>query len=184
MDSTRNQKIAEALDRLFRTYQQSDRGEAGLVVSERIERAKVYFEAVAPYELRDIETAIGNFITGSAPGNNAAFVPPAPAVGAECRRVMNLRVDSEARSRVYKPALPPPDHVVSPEARARAKALVAKAVAHLTGVEEAERIPGREALTDLMHRVDASMGADMSPEAMAHRLGYSVGNEDGEGEAA
>lgn len=184
MDNTRNQKIAEALDRLFRTYQQSDRGEAGLIVSERIERAKVYFEAVSPYELHDIETAIGNFITGSAPGNNAAFVPPAPAVGAECRRVMNLRLDSEYRNRVHVPALSPPDHVVSPEARARAKALVAKAVAKLTGIEEADRSHGREALTDLMHRVDASMGADLSPDAMARRLGYSAGDPDGDEAAA
>lgn len=98
---------------------------------DRLEKAQVYFEAVAPYELVDIERAVQNFISGSAPGHNPSYIPPAPLVGGETRRVMNLRVTAEARERAFRPALPPPDNVKTPESRAKFKAIVEGIVAKL-----------------------------------------------------
>lgn len=129
------QTIAAAFDRLFRTYPQSDRGaDADLLVTQRMERAKVYFEAVAPYELQDVMQAIENFITGNVPGCNAAFAPPAPHVAAECRRVMNLRLNHEKLTR--KPLPPPADREIPDDERERVKAKFAKLKASLPVSDE------------------------------------------------
>lgn len=143
MDDNRNETIAAAFDRLFRTYQQSDRGDPRAVLTERMERAKIYFEAVAPFEVQDIEKAVENFLTGNAPGHNAAFAPPAPFVAAECRRVMNQRLRHE---RLMRPALPPPaDPEITPEQRERGKGVLRDLAASLAwdvtpdGVERSRR---------------------------------------------
>jgi hypothetical protein len=96
-----------------------------------LERFKIYVEALVMYDIRDIEAAIQSFITGSAPGVNPAFVPAAPLVAAECRRLMNLRVDRENRDKRLHPALPPPDVERSPESRAKVKAMIDDVVANL-----------------------------------------------------
>jgi len=127
----RDTRIAAALERLFRTYPQSDRGDAGDVTRERVERFKIYVEALGMYDIRDIEAAVQSFLSGSAPGVNAAFLPAAPMVAAETRRLMNLRVDRENLDRRLHPALPPPDVERSPESRARVKALIDSAVTNL-----------------------------------------------------
>lgn len=85
---------------------------------------RAYYDAVAPYATQDIEAAVRNFLAGTAPGHNPAWAPPAPLVGAETRRVMNLRLDSEARDRLARPRLPPPDIEHTPASKARVAALV------------------------------------------------------------
>lgn len=167
----RNETIAQALDRLFRTYPQSDRGaSAEDVARERIARAEVYFEALADYDTRDIEAAVAAFLSGTAPGVNPNFAPPAPAVASEVRRQMHLRLDAEAR--VRKPALPPPEIVRTPEAQARVKAMVDDLLRDLA---EASLADDAEAYRDRLRRTN---------EAFDAARGYSVGSPEGDGEAA
>lgn len=181
-----HQRIAAAFDKLFRTYGPQGQGNSPEEIArDRIERIKVYFDAVALYAEQDVELAVDNFLAGSAPGHNPSFAPPAPLVGAECRRVMNLRLD---RERDRRPALPPPDvPEATPEERARVKARIDTFVAsvaesHLTDEAAAAR---RE--SELLQRTNARFMPDMSPNAMAHRLnlpsGYSLGAPESDREA-
>ena len=71
---------------------------------------------------------------------NPSYRPKPSELGAECRRVMNLRLDAEARTR--KPALPAPQIEHTPESRARiaamADAYVQRASEHMrTGTPSA-----------------------------------------------
>lgn len=190
MDS-RNETIAAAFDRLFRTYQQSDRGEPEAVVRERMERAKVYFEAVEPYQTGDIERAVENFITGNAPGVNPAFAPPAPQVASECRRVMNLRLDHERRSRPVLP--PPPEEPISDEERERGKAAFARLKADLDAKLEpvhseratASKERGERETRWLRDRGDlVDVPGTSVPVSRSLMRQYSVGDDDGDRDVA
>jgi hypothetical protein len=172
----RNERIAAALEAVFRTYQQSDRGDEEAVARERIERARVYFEAVTPYEIRDVEAGCRTLLSGSAPGVNPNYLPPAPVVAAECRRQMNLRLDRENRERKLRPALPPPEIEHSPESRARVKALVEGLTHRLsvdTEAEESEAAARRKALAE---RTNERFFPDMDEREMEERLGFSAGD--------
>lgn len=162
------QTVAAAFQRLFRTYPQfqADGAEDAL---------RVYFEAVDPYETADIEAAVRNFLSGSAPGHNPAFAPSAPQVGAETRRVMSQRLEAEARSRAARPALPPPDIEKTPEQRARAKALVEQTVANLTGLTEPEHMASADNRKSILERANARFDSER---------GYGVGDPDGDRDVA
>lgn len=159
----RNERIAAALDRVFRTYRQSDRGEPDDVLRERLEMAKVYFEAVDRYDVVDIEAAAKEFVAGTVPGANPNYVPPAPVVGAECRRQMNLRLEGERRRKPYVPTLPPPRP--DKDSRARVKALIDGCVANIStkaldGNPESER--GRASIFEQTNRrFDDERGFDV-----------------------
>lgn len=151
---------------------------------ERVERAKVYFEAVSSYEVVDIEAAVSNFLDGSAPGhNNQAFAPPAPMVGAETRRVMNLRLDRVNREKALRPSLPPPDVKRTPESMARVAALKAQTVEKLGASMRTEDAEKDRRMREQLARTNERFAPDMSPEAQRGRLlrrdwGYDVGDED------
>lgn len=171
----RNEKIAAALERLFRTYPQSDRGDALDVALERMERAKIYFDALAQYDLRDIEIGIAALISGSAPGVNPNFIPPAPVVAGEVRRQMGLRHHREDIDRIAQPKLAPPDVERTPESQARVRELMNRTVAGLRGMTEkdsAEADARRKALWD---RTNASFDAER---------GYSIGDPEDAADAA
>jgi hypothetical protein len=165
-----HQRIAAAFDKLFRTYPQFAQGNtAGEVLRDRVEKAKVYFDAVAQYDERDVEAAVEAFLSGSAPGVNPNFAPPAPAVGAECRRQMNLRLD---RDRDIRPKLPPPDIERSPEAQARVRALVEKTV-HGLRTSDADDPQARHKRQ--MDKTNAYFDAER---------GYSIGDREDHEDAA
>lgn len=106
-----------AFERLFRTYRFVDPSEAD-------EMLRVYFEALADYETRDIEAGIRDMLSGRVDGFNPSFLPPAPLVAKAVRAAMYKRLESEARDRK---ALPPPVEEAfepTPEQRARVKALM------------------------------------------------------------
>jgi hypothetical protein len=171
----------KALERLFRTYQQSDRGDALDVALERMERAKVYFEAVEQYELRDIEAAVSSFLSGSAPGHNPSFIPPAPVVAAEVRRQLNLRLDHAAR--IAKPKLPPPDVVKTPESRARVKARVDELVANLAAEHRTD--DAAKAKAEQWAKTNQRFYPSMDADDMRQRLmPYRAGDEDGDRDVA
>lgn len=174
MKSNQNHKrIAAALDRLFRTYPQFGQGNTPEEITrDRVEKAKVYFDAVAPYDERDIEAAIDNFLAGSAPGHNPSFAPPAPVVGAETRRVMNLRLDSEHRERLAQPRLPPPDIERSPASQARVRAKMAAALQSLADRMLTEDAAANRRRLEMQRKTDALLGPDTSPKATADRLGF------------
>lgn len=163
--------ISEALTRLFRTY-------PAFRMDDTADAMLAYFEAVEPYETVDILTAVRNFLSGSAPGHNPAYAPSAPLLGAETRRVMNLRLDSEARSR--KPALPPPEIIHTPEERARVAAMVDDLVRRNTEQMRTADAEKDRRLRNLTARTNARFMPDMSPAAMKRRLGFSIGDPEGD----
>jgi len=167
--------VSAAFQRLFRTYPsfQADAGEDAL---------RVYFEAVGPYETRDIEAAVQSFITGSAPGHNPAFAPSAPMVGAEARRLMNMRLDSEHREKLRQPALPPPDVVHDEESRARVKAMVDDMIQRNADLRRTEEATQKR--NDVWAKTNARFNPDADPYAMRKRLGFETGDPEGDADAA
>jgi hypothetical protein len=178
-----HQRIASAFERLFRTYGPLGQGSTPEEVArDRMERIKVYFDAVALYHEEDVETAVENFITGSAPGHNPSFAPPAPLVGAEVRRVMNLRLDHEARIR--KPALPPPDIEKTDESRERVRKLAAQHIDQLASTlrtDDAAKTADRKKWQD---RLDQRFTPPQDESSLATRLGFTAGDRDGHEDAA
>jgi hypothetical protein len=170
-----HQRIAAAFDRLFRTYGPLGQGSTPEEITrDRIERIKVYFDAVALYEECDVEAAIDSFLSGAAPGvSNPSFAPNAPMVGSETRRQMNLRLDREHRERLARPALPPPDVTRTPEAQARVKALMEKTVADLQAKSLDDDPIERH--RRLLRRTN---------ERFDEERGYSVGDREGHEDAA
>lgn len=148
---------------------------------ERIDRFRIYLEAVEQHDVRDIETGVRSFIAGAAPGVNPNFLPPPPAVASEVRRVMNLRLESEARSR--KPALPPPMVEKSPESRERVKAMVGNLVGRM-----AEQARTEDAAKDVRRKGRAArLAARFDPPidgTMERLMGYSIGSPESEEESA
>lgn len=146
-----------------------------------MERIKVYFDAVALYHEVDVEAAVESFLSGSAPGvNNFNFAPPAPLFASECRRLMNLRLEQEARRR--KPALPPPDIVKTPESRERvrqkAQAVIAQ-LAELSRTDDAKKAHERKRWQD---RQDARFMPPQDEKSLRERL--HIGDPDGERDVA
>lgn len=169
-----HQRIAAAFERLFRTYGPLGQGSTPEEITrDRIERIKVYFDAVALYDEQDVEAAVDAFLSGSAPGvSNPSFAPNAPMVGAETRRQMNLRLNHEARERLSRPTLPPPDNVKTAESRAKFKAIVDGIVAKLAIAPEDDPVARHRAR---LRRTNEVWDAER---------GFDVGDPDGHEDAA
>ena len=166
-----HQRIAAAFERLFRTYGPLGQGNSPEEIAlDRMERIKVYFDAVVMYDERDVEAAVDAILDGSAPGINFNFAPAAPAVGAECRRRMNLRLDSEHRAKMARPALPPPDVERTPEARARVKAMVDKALGNLKSVTADEDAATAQRKAEMWAKTNARFNPSADEAEMAARL--------------
>jgi hypothetical protein len=131
-----------------------------------------YLLAVDDYTAADVEAAVDTFIKGSAPGVNPSFLPPPPAVGAECRRQLNLRLDREARDKLSRPALPEPDVERTPESQARVRELVERTVHGL-------RTPDSDDPAARHKRRMEKTNARFDQERR-----YSVGDRDGHEDAA
>jgi len=184
MTQDRNTRIAEAFDLLFRTYQQGDHSaDPGDLARERLAKAKVYFEAVAIYEAQDVEAAVADFLSGSVPGHNPAFVPTAPQVGSATRRAMERRTERLAREKALRPRLPPPDVEKTPESRARVKAMIDQMQASFADAHRTEDAAAAKRKYDRMVGANARFLDERDEDAMRERLGYSVGDRDGEAAA-
>jgi len=167
--------VTAAFNRLFSTYPQFATADFNEVVG-------AYFDAVEPYETQDVLVAVKNFLSGSAPGHNPAFAPSAPLVGAESRRVMNQRLDSEARQR--KRALPAPDIVHTPEERARVSAMVEDLKRRTAEQMRTEDAAADLRMRDLSARTNARFFPDQDPMAMKRRLGFAAGDPEGDRDVA
>jgi hypothetical protein len=167
-----HQRIAAAFDRLFRTYGPLGQGSTPEEITrDRIERIKVYFDAVALYQEQDVEAAVDAFLSGSAPGVNPNFAPPAPAVGGETRRQMNLRVDRENRERASRPKLPPPDIERSAESQQRVRDLMERTVNGLKAMSPDE--DPQERHRKMLRRTNEYFDGE-------RERGFTVGDDDGE----
>jgi hypothetical protein len=131
-----------------------------------------YLLAVDDYTAADVEAAVNTFIKGTAPGVNPSFLPPPPAVGAECRRQMNLRCDREQRERNFRPKLPPPDIERDEASQARVKELMERTARGL-------RTPDSD---DPVARHKRQL--DKTNARFDQERGYSVGDPDAEWDAA
>jgi hypothetical protein len=174
------QVVTTALKKLFRTYPQ-------FAADDLAETMRVYFEALQPYATQDISTAVSNFLAGAAPGHNPAYAPSAPLVGAETRRVMNLRLESEARNRAKAPSLPAPQMEHSPESRFRVAAMTAELVKRTAdSLSTLDNDTQRKRVWGSVH--ERFYPADIDPGETRHRLGLppqvTAGDPDGDGEIA
>jgi hypothetical protein len=166
-----HKRIASAFERLFRTYPQFGQGNSPEEITrDRVEKAKVYFDAVAFYSEDDVEAAVEAILTGTAAGMNPNYAPPAPAFAGECRRQMNMRLRRAELERLGHPRLPPPDIEKTDEQRARARALMQQTVDNLsagTALESAEALAASKARWE---KVNARFQPEMTDEAIAERL--------------
>lgn len=148
------------------------------------EQLRAYMLAVEDWQDVDVAAAVTSLIKGNAPGVNPNFLPTPAALGAECRRLSSLRFGQEARAKARQPQLPPPEAPHTPELRGKFKDVVDGIVASLSidiATEEAALMERREAS---LQRTNERFAPHMSPDAVAHRLGYSVGDREGEADAA
>lgn len=169
-------KVAHAFSKLFQTYPSFQAGAAD-------ETLRVYFEAVGPYATCDILEAVTAFLNGSVPGTNANFAPPAPVFAGECRRQMNIRLRRDELDRAYRPKLPPPDVERTPESQARVRTMMAEALHGLAGNDDDDAVKAAESKAQWA-RVNQHFAPDQDERSVAERLGYSVGDADGERDVA
>jgi hypothetical protein len=137
------------------------------------ELVRGYLLAVEDYHADDVWRAVDTLIKGTAPGVNPSFRPKPSEVGAECRRQMNLRLDSEYRTKLSQPRLPPPDIERTPEARARMQAKVDQFLADVAVKTEDPALVKRR--NEQWTKTNARFRPDMSPEALSRRLGRKAG---------
>lgn len=142
------------------------------------ELLRAYLLAVEDYFPDDVQRAVDLLVKGVAPGVNPSYRPKPSEVGAECRRVMNLRLDSETRGR--KPALPPPIIEHSPDERARMVAIAQAAVAGLTASMRTEDAEAEKRRKAGWQKTNERFQPDMSQSAMKQRLGFETGDADGD----
>lgn len=144
------------------------------------ELLRSYVLAIEDYPAGDVEAAVDNLIKGVAPGVSPSFRPKPPEVGAECRRVMNLRLDSEQRRFAPRGSLPAPTIERTPESQARVAEMMHKAVA---GLASELRTPDAEETRrkrSFQSRVFDRFDPPQTDEEMRQRLGFTVGDPDEE----
>jgi hypothetical protein len=118
-----------------------------------------YLLAVEDYPADDVERGVDMLVKGTAPGVSPSYRPKPPEVGAECRRQMMLRLDSEARERAFRPALPPPGIEHSAADRAKVAEHVKRAVKALSVAPEEDPIERhRRIIARTNERFDAERG--------------------------
>jgi hypothetical protein len=132
-----------------------------------------YLLAVEDYHAFDVERAVDTLIKGTAPGVNPSFRPKPSEVGAECRRQMNLRLDSEYRTKLSQPKLPKPDIERTPESQARVREMMERAIGSLRRMSEDE---------DPVERHRAQMRR--ANEYFDAERGYSIGDPEDAADAA
>lgn len=168
----------DQIDRLisaFRTAGNADDPEQAL---------RNYLLAVEVWELEDVTAAVNAFIAGNVPGVHRGFMPTSAELGGECRRQLGLRMESTHRERMRRPQLPPPDIEKSPESRARVKAQVAQLISKLADDHRTEDAAAAKRKADMQKRHDERFAPDPSSGATLQRLGFDVGDHDGEVDAA
>lgn len=138
-----------------------------------------YILAVEDYPAEDVERAVDMLIKGTAPGVSPSYRPKPPEVGAECRRQMNLRLDSERRR--ARPRLHPPLAERTDESRAHVAAMMRQAVADLTvaGEDDEEATRRRQATQS---RIFDRFDPPQSEAEMLSRLRYTTGDSDEDGD--
>lgn len=140
------------------------------------DQLRAYFEATDEYILWDLETAVGRYLRGKVPGFDGRFAPTPPMLAGQCRRAMEERLERDRMDRLRAPLPPPDDPPKDPRIADGLRKLAADLGASMRTAEaEAER--RRHELTA---RVNARFAPDMSPEALHRRLGWEVGDRDGE----
>jgi hypothetical protein len=110
------------------------------------ELVRGYLLAVEDYHADDVWRAVDTLIKGTAPGVNPSFRPKPSEVGAECRRQMNLRLDSEYRTKLSQPKLAPPDIERTPESQARVRELMKQTLLGLKRVTDDDPIARHRAV--------------------------------------
>jgi hypothetical protein len=148
-----------------------------------------YFEAIEGVSADDLEAAVTLFVQGRVPGQNLSFAPTPPELASAVRRAGDQRATASLRitSAVQQIEARDRDEEIqaakTDESRERVKAMAAKLIADLA----------QQSLTDdakAAHRKReawAKVNARFAPKDEAEhirRLGYSVGDPDGDADAA
>ncbi len=143
-----------------------------------------YLLAVEDYPAQDVERAVDQLIKGTAPGVNPSFRPKPSETGAECRRQMDLRLRAEDLERRYRPQLPPPDIERTPESQARVRAMVAELVGRISPDAQPETEAQTADRKKWQDRMDARFAPPQDGASMRQRLGFEVGDFDGDRDVA
>lgn len=143
------------------------------------ETLRRYFEVLDEFSLWDIETAVDRYLRGKVPGFEGRFAPTPPMLAGQCRKALEERLVSEARRRPRLPA-PEPEEVKDPKIAEGLRQLAKDLGAQML-TDEAKSGRKRH---DLLARANAKFAPDMSPAALHRRLGWSVGDPDGDSDAA
>jgi len=143
-----------------------------------------YLEAVEDYHADDVEAAVTAFIKGRVPAFDGRWAPTAPMLATACHRAAEDRARTAYLDGLTKPRLPAPQIEHTPESRARIQAMAkqaAEAIASVTAPDDAER---ERELAASWQRTHQRFAPDMSEDAMRERLGFTVGDPDGDRDVA
>ena len=132
--------------------------------------------ALDGHDLRDIKAAVERFIRGSVSDHNPNFAPSAPLLGKVVRQCMNDRLDHERRT---NPPRMIEHHEVEKSLPESGRAAFVKRELARAGV----MLPDKRS-PDAMKPFKYGRDPDMSAEAVSRRLGYSVGDPEGDEAAA
>lgn len=148
--------------------------------------------ALAAYEIvmsevddRDLQPGVMILLNGEYSGHDGRFAPTAPQFATAIRMARDKRLDSEVR--VRPKALPEPELEISPEQRAKGKAILDQLAADLGAKMRTDEAEQDRRRNERVGRVNARFMPDMSQDAMSRRLGigstgYTTGDPDAEGD--
>ncbi|MDB6035989.1 MAG: hypothetical protein JWM16_6327 [Verrucomicrobiales bacterium] len=131
---------------------------------------------------RDLQPGIAILVNGQYPGHDGRFAPTAPQLATAIRMARDKRLNGERLNQLR--LAPPPVEEISEEEQARVKAGFDQLVKDLSAklqTDDAAADVRRKALFD---RTNARFAPDMSPEAQRKRLGFDVGDPEGQEDAA
>lgn len=144
--------------------------------------------ALTAYELimsradeRDLQPAVMLILDNRLPGYSGAFAPTAPQLSSAIRIVRDKRLEAEAARRPV--ALPPPVEEITPEQRAKGKAILDQLAEQLGAQMRTDDAAADRQRSERTARVNARFAPSMDHDDMARRLGIgriSVGDPDAE----
>jgi len=144
---------------------------------------RAFLVAVDAYTPADVGEGVRRLIAGEIAEHDGKYCPTPPQLARAARKALDDRLDAEHRANPIR-SLPPADIVHSPAERARVAAMADVLVrrnAEQLRTEDAEK---DRRMRELTARTNARFMPDMSPVAMKRRLGFAVGDPEGDSDAA
>jgi hypothetical protein len=132
----------------------------------------------------DLDPGVMILINGQYPGHDGRFAPTAPQLATAIRMARDKRLEHERRERLNQPRLAPPDVVSTPEERARAKTKLDHFLQNVGDRMRTDDATITKSRNHVLAKTNARFAPDMSDDAVANRLLFSVGDPDGDRDVA